>query len=242
MSGRGWNLARMPSPSQTKPMGRLVAWDPVRQKEAWRVEHISPWNGGTLTTAGNLVFQGTADGRMVAYDASSGKKLWEAPTGTGVVAAPSTYLIDGKQYVSVAVGWGGVYGLMNRATERQGPGTVFTFAIGGNAKAPEFVAYRNTRLLHGVKYDAGKVQAGGAVYLANCLFCHGVPAVDRGGAIPNLGYSDVSVIQNLGKYVFEHASADRGMPNFRGQLTQNDVEALQAFIQGTADSVRTAQK
>ncbi|MFX4347627.1 PQQ-binding-like beta-propeller repeat protein, partial [Acinetobacter baumannii] len=73
--------------------GKLIAWDPVKQKEAWKVDYVSPWNGGTLTTAGNLVFQGTADGRFVAYDATSGKTLWETPTGTGVVAAASTYTI-----------------------------------------------------------------------------------------------------------------------------------------------------
>ena len=101
--------------------GRLIAWDPVKQKEAWRQEHVSPWNGGTLTTAGNLVFQGTADGRFIAYNATSGEKLWESPTGTGVVAAASTYMIDGKQYVSVAVGWGGVFGVAQRATELKAP-------------------------------------------------------------------------------------------------------------------------
>ncbi|MGZ2852871.1 outer membrane protein assembly factor BamB family protein, partial [Pseudomonas aeruginosa] len=90
-------------------------------------EYPSPWNGGTLTTAGNLVFQGTADGRFVAYDAKTGKTLWETPTGTGVVAAASTYMLDGVQYVSIAVGWGGVYGMAQRATERQNPGTVYTF-------------------------------------------------------------------------------------------------------------------
>ena len=72
-------------PPTSKPFGRLLAWDPVAQKEVWRVEHVSPWNGGTLTTAGNLVFQGTADGRFVAYNAKTGKKVWQAPTGTGVV-------------------------------------------------------------------------------------------------------------------------------------------------------------
>ena len=86
------------------------------------------------------MFQGTADGRFMAYDAQDGKKLWETPTGTGVVAAPATYEVDGKQYVSIAVGWGGVYGIAARATERKGPGTVYTFAIGGKAKPPEFVA------------------------------------------------------------------------------------------------------
>ena len=91
-------------PPKSKPFGRLLAWDPVKQKEAWRVEYVSPWNGGTLTTAGNLVFQGSADGRFVAYDARTGKKLWEAPVGTGAMAAAATYQVDGKQYVSVIAG------------------------------------------------------------------------------------------------------------------------------------------
>lgn len=193
-SALGWNTAKFANvePPTSKPFGRLVAWDPVTQKEAWGVDYASPWNGGTLTTAGNLVFQGTADGRMLAYDATTGEKLWESPTGTGVVAAPSTYMVDGRQYVSVAVGWGGVYGLAQRATEKQGPGTVFTFAIGGTAKAPDFVQYRMDKLVQGVKYDPAKVQAGTMLYVSNCVFCHGVPGVDRGGNIPNLGYMDAA--------------------------------------------------
>src|SRR5262249_59968523 len=111
------------TPPKAPMFGRLIAWDPVKQKEAWRQEHVSPWNGGTLTTAGNLVFQGTADGRFVAYNATSGEKLWESPTGTGVVAAANTYMVDGKQYVSVAVGWGGGYGVAGRGTGVNNPGT-----------------------------------------------------------------------------------------------------------------------
>lgn len=239
-SGTGWNTGKFfnAEPPRSKPFGRLLAWDPVAQKEVWRVEHVSPWNGGTLTTAGNVVFQGTADGRLVAYDASNGDKLWETPTGTGVVAAPSTYMVDGKQYVSVAVGWGGVYGLAARATERQGPGTVYTFAVGGTAKMPEFVAQRMGKLLQGVKYDPAKVEAGTALYVANCVFCHGVPGVDRGGNIPNLGYLDASYIENLGSFVFKGPAMARGMPDFTGKLSADDVESLKAFIQGTADAIR----
>lgn len=242
MSGRNWNLGKQLVGAESKPFGRLLAWDPVAQKEVWRVEHVSPWNGGTLTTAGNLVFQGTADGRLVAYDARSGERLWENPTGTGVVAAPSTYMLDGQQYVSVAVGWGGVYGLMHRATEREGPGKVLTFAVGGKAELPESIAYQRNRLLQGVDYDPALAELGGGVYVANCLFCHGVPAVDRGGAIPNLGYTDAAIISNLDQYVFSGAAAARGMPDFSGQLTDQDVAALKAFIQGTADAVRGSSK
>ncbi|GAA4357035.1 PQQ-dependent methanol/ethanol family dehydrogenase [Variovorax defluvii] len=236
----GWNTAMFinAEPPKSKPMGRLVAWDPVAQKEAWGVEHVSPWNGGTLTTAGNLVFQGTADGRLVAYNAKNGEKLWETATGTGVVAAPTTYMVDGKQYVSVAVGWGGVYGLAARATERQGPGTVYTFVIGGNAPKPDFVQYRMDKLLQGVKYDPAKVPEGTLLYVSNCVFCHGVPGVDRGGNIPNLGYMNASMIENLDKFVFKGPAMERGMPDFSDKLSMEDVEKIKAFIQGTADAVR----
>ena len=239
-SGLGWNLAMYANlePPKSAPFGRLVAWDPVAQKEKWRVEHVSPWNGGTLTTAGNLVFQGTADGRFVAYDARDGKKLWETATGTGVVAAPSTYEVDGKQYVSIAVGWGGVYGLAQRHADRVGPGTVYTFAIGGTAKPPEFVALKLGSLLQGVPYDKTQYDAGTALYVSNCAFCHGVPGVDRGGNIPNLGYSATEVIAGLDKWLFNGPGTKNGMPDFTGKLKAEDVPKLQAFIQGTADAIR----
>ncbi|NSX13433.1 PQQ-dependent dehydrogenase, methanol/ethanol family [Cupriavidus taiwanensis] len=236
----GWNTAKFlnAEPPKSKPFGRLIAWDPVQQKAAWTQELVSPWNGGTLTTAGNLVFQGTADGRFVAYDARNGDKLWESPTGTGVVAAPVSFELDGRQYVSVAVGWGGVYGQAQRATNRQGPGTVYTFALGGKAPLPAFAEYRAGKLLQGVKYDPALVRDGTALYVSNCVLCHGVPGVDRGGNIPNLGYIDAAFIENLDKVVFKGPAMARGMPDFTGKLTPQDVEKIKAFIQGTADAVR----
>ena len=71
--------------------GRLLAWDPVAQKVRWKVEYPAYWNGGTLATAGNLVFQGTAAGEVVAYRATNGDPLWSAYVGTGVLAPPITY-------------------------------------------------------------------------------------------------------------------------------------------------------
>ena len=238
--GMGWNLAMYANvePPTSKPFGRLIAWDPVQQKEVWRHEHVSPWNGGTLSTAGNLVFQGTADGRFVAYNAKTGDKLWETPTGTGVVAGAATYLVDGKQYVSVAVGWGGVYGIAQRATDRQGPGTVYTYVLGGTAKAPDFVAYQLGALLQGVKYDASHVKEGTMLYVSNCVFCHGVPGVDRGGNVKNLGYSATEVVSNLDKFVFKGPDTAKGMPDFTGKLSAEQVEKIKAFIQGTADAIR----
>jgi quinohemoprotein ethanol dehydrogenase len=239
-STTGWNVGFTlnATPPKNLPFGRLIAWDPVKQTEAWRAEYVAPWNGGTLTTAGNLVFQGTADGRFIAYNATSGEKLWETPTGTGVVAAASTYIIDGVQYVSVAVGWGGVFGITQRVTEKQGPGTVFTFAVGGKAPLPEFTKYQIGNLLSGVKYDPKDVPDGTAIYVEACATCHGVPGVDKGGNVKNLGYTTTENIVNLKEIVFKGPYRDKGMPDFTGKLTDDDVVKIQAFIQGTADAVR----
>jgi quinohemoprotein ethanol dehydrogenase len=239
-SGLGWNTGILANtqPPASKPFGRLLAWDPVAQREAWRVEHVSPWNGGTLTSAGNLVFQGTADGRFIAYNAKSGAKLWESPVGTGIVAAPVTYEIDGVQYVSVAVGWGGVYGMSQRATERQGPGTVYTYALGGRAPLPEAAVYAMNALVAGVKYDPAQVQEGTLLYVSNCVFCHGVPGVDRGGNIRNLGYMSAEALENLDRYLFKGPFVPQGMPDFTGKLMAEEVAKIKAFIQGTADAIR----
>jgi quinohemoprotein ethanol dehydrogenase len=239
-SATGWNLGFLlnATPPKNPAFGRLLAWDPVKQKEAWRVEHVAPWNGGTLTTAGNLVFQGTADGRFVAYNATTGEKLWESPTGTGVVAAASTYMLDGKQYVSIAVGWGGVIGQWIRATELSSPGTVYTFAVDGKAPLPAFVKYQTEGLLKGVKYDPKDIEEGTAIYVAACAACHSVPGVDNGGNIRNLGYVGAETITNLKDIVFKGPFRDRGMPDFTGKLKEEDIPKLQAFIQGTADAIR----
>jgi quinohemoprotein ethanol dehydrogenase len=239
-STTGWNVGFTlnATPPKNLPFGRLIAWDPVKQKEAWHVEYVAPWNGGTLTTSGNLVFQGTADGRFIAYNATSGEQLWESPVGTGVVAAPATYTIDGVQYVSIAVGWGGVFGITLRATELEGPGTVYTFAVGGKASLPAFTKYQIGNLLSGVKYDPKDVPEGTAIYVEACATCHGVPGVDKGGNVKNLGYTSTENIVNLKDIVFKGPFRDQGMPDFTGKLKDEDVVKIQAFIQGTADAIR----
>lgn len=243
MGGTGWNTGMYLNPTtpESKPFGRLVAWDPVKQEEAWRHEHISPWNGGTMATAGNLVFQGTADARLMAFNARSGEQLWDTMVGTGIVAAPVTYEVDGKQFVSIAAGWGGAYGLVQRSTERTIPGTVYTYSLTGDAEAPAHSKNQRASLVSGVEYDPGLVEEGAAQYVTNCVVCHGVPGVDRGGALPNLGYSNAAVIRNLEAFVLEGALASRGMPDFSDRLTEEDVNKIRAFILGTADTIRASQ-
>jgi quinohemoprotein ethanol dehydrogenase len=93
---------------QPRPYGgSLQAWDPVEQRAVWSVPQQDTWNAGTLTTAGNLVFQGRSDGTFIAYDARTGELVWSYELGLGISAPPITYKIDGKQYVSLLVGYGG---------------------------------------------------------------------------------------------------------------------------------------
>ncbi|MEM9637171.1 MAG: PQQ-dependent dehydrogenase, methanol/ethanol family [Pseudomonadota bacterium] len=240
MSGVGWNLGYLfnaVAPSAT-PFGHLLAWDPVAQKEVWRAEYVSPWNGGTLTTAGGLVFQGTADGRFMAYDAATGEVLWQTPVGSGVVAAPATWERDGEQYVTIAVGWGGVYGMMQRATDKVGPGRVYTFKLGGTAEMPDTVSTERLELVSGVPYDPDHVADGLAIYVSNCLFCHGVPGVNNGGAVPNLGYSAPETLMSAADIVLDGAMVAGGMPAFGDKLSADDLQKVIAFVQGTADAVR----
>ena len=242
MSGLGMSTAKLMGASSAKPFGRLIAWDPVAQKEVWRQEHLSPWNGGTLSTAGDLVFQGTADARFAAYQASTGKLLWEFPVGSGVIAAPVSYRIGGKQYVSIAVGWGGIYGLLKRHSDRKGPGTVYTFVLDGKAKAPDLTPYQQGELISGITYDPAQIVAGRDLYVSHCVACHGVPAVDRGGALPNLAYLPSPMIEHLEQLVLAGSATGRGMPDFTGKLSAEELQKIKAFIAGTADAVRKRQQ
>lgn len=241
MSGANWNLGYLFHVAfpETKPFGTLIAWDPVNQKEAWRSEYISPWNGGTLTTAGNLVFQGTADGRFIAYNATTGQPLWQTPVTSGVIAAPVTWSKDGRQYVTIAVGWGGIYGLLNTATKYATKGKLFTFELDGKAVMPKATLSTRTNLVEGVPYKPEHVAKGLELYVANCSFCHGTPGIDSGGVIPNLGYSSLGVLENARLWVKDGIAVDNGMPAF-DNLSEEDVQKIVAFVQGTVDSIRQA--
>jgi quinohemoprotein ethanol dehydrogenase len=91
--------------------GILSAWDPATQKERWFAPGGGQSGGGALSTAGNLVFQVTPQGRLMAYSADKGEKLLEITIGqTGGMGPPMTYLLDGKQYVALMGGTGVVAG------------------------------------------------------------------------------------------------------------------------------------
>lgn len=239
-SGTGWNLGYFlnATPPKAQPFGALIAWDPVAQREAWRRDLGAPWNGGTLTTAGNLVFQGTADGRFVAYDARDGRTIWEVPVGSGVVAAPSTFEVDGQQYVAVAVGWGGVFGIVQRATDRVSQGRVYAFRVGATAAMPAAVQAERRPLVSGIAFRQDDVAPGTGLYVANCAGCHGVPGVNNGGNVPNLGYSTRETMEAMPALVLGNTYLQHGMPSFQGRLSEAELGQIRAFVLATVDSVR----
>jgi len=215
--------------------GRLLAWDPVEQREIWRAPYDSAWNGGTLTTAGNLVFQGTADGRFVAYRATDGKLLWQAPAGTGVIAAPITYLVDGVQYVTVMAGWGGAYALaFGEAAAKprvQSVGRVLTFALGGKAELPPPAPFPTTPppAPVSIQASAAELRRGSGLFHEWCAVCHGMKAVG-GGALPDLRFASADTHAHWSDIVLGGTRAEKGMPPFGDVLTQDDVRLIQAYV------------
>jgi quinohemoprotein ethanol dehydrogenase len=221
--------------------GRLLAWDPVKQEARWTSEHNGPWNGGTLTTAGNLVFQGTADLKFSAFNAASGERLWTFFTQTGIVAAPVTYEIDGDQYVAVATGWGGAYvnsvGGIMPASGDSNVGRVLVFKLGADGKLPALESAEVDRPEPPAKFGSAEMLAkGNSLYSNNCLVCHGNSAISA-PTMPNLRYSyALSDAESWNEIIVEGALAENGMPNFRGRISQEDAEAIRAFVVDQANS------
>ena len=119
----------------------LIAWDPVTQKERWRTSGGGAVGGGTVTTAGNLVFQVIPDGRFVAYSADKGEKLFETQTGLrGGMAPPITYMLDGKQYVAFLGGQGQVLPPLPNAPP-PAPGVVPGNAPNGPTALPKLLTF-----------------------------------------------------------------------------------------------------
>ncbi len=222
--------------------GRLIAWDPVKQEQAWAFEHVGPWNGGILSTAGNLVFQGTSDAHFAAYDAATGERKWRYFSQTGIVAAPVTYEIDGTQYIAVASGWGGAYalgygGVLPTGSATQQVGRVLVFKIGGTGSLPEV----NTVELH--KPDIPEtinskavLKIGSEAYAHACVTCHGDQAFSS-GLVPNLRFSAALADADYWReIVYEGGLAENGMPNFGKIMDEETVEAIREYVISVANS------
>ena len=211
--------------------GFLLAWDPVNQKERWRVPYTNFWNGGTLTTAGNLVFQGTADGRFVAYSADKGEKLWEFSVRTGVIASPVTYELDGVQYVSIMAGWGGAFPLTGGDGKGTSPaaGRLLTFVLNGKQPLSDVIAQKPTVSPIGVTASPETIEVGATLFAQWCAVCHGLGAAG-GGATADLRYSHPTTFDKYRDIVLDGKYQGMGMPSLKRWLTAEQVDAIRAYV------------
>lgn len=220
--------------------GRLLAWDPVKQAPAWQVEHGSPWNGGVLSTAGGLVFQGNADAKLVAYRADTGERLWDFFAQTGIVAPPISYELDGEQYLAVASGWGGtftlVYGGLFPAGSDAGVGRLMVFKLGASAKLPVLAASSMAKPTPPASTaDAATIAKGKQLYDNNCVVCHGDHVVSS-GLIPDLRWSPLLHSDEAMKaVVIDGGLTPRGMPAFKGIISKSELKILRAYIISAAN-------
>ena len=152
-----------------------------------------PWNGGLLSTAGGLLFQGTGQGKFIAYEARGGRKLWEFDAQTGIIAAPVTYEVDGEQYVTILAGWGGA--APNAAGEivgeaaKGGTNRVLTFRLGAESRTAAAQRRVRARSIRRPTSPSKEVfERGLYLYQVNCMICHGDTGVS-GGVVPDLRYS-----------------------------------------------------
>ncbi len=210
-------------------VGYVSAWDPVSGEEIWRGEENSGPTGGVLSTGGGLVFSGGGNNtnEFRAYDTQFGDKLWAFDTQTGMVAAPITYELDGKQYIAASVG-------INQAGNYFAPNysRLLVFTQGGNAQLPEPLTYA-PRELNPPELVASPeiIAAGGESYGQYCSVCHGIGGQQRGANFPNLMVSPMLHSEEaFNQVVIDGIRADKGMVSFADQLSAEDSEAIRWFI------------
>lgn len=221
--------------------GSLIAWDPRTQKPVWSVPHAGMWNGGVLSTAGNLIFQGDGDGFLSAYDARTGKKLWSYDCQSGIVAPPVTWARDGKQYLTIVVGWGGAAPLLigDLSWNKKGPvpnrSRVITFALDGNKSLPRVDnAAPGKPVIVSTTADPATIAMGKDAYHRTCVACHG-PGAISGGLAPDLRYSGtIADAATWSSVVSDGALAERGMVGFKGNFTPQQIEAIRAYVAAMA--------
>ena len=222
--------------AQKATVGALVAWDPVARKPRWRVQYPVPWNGGTMATAGNLVFQGTALGDFRAYAADTGKQLFSYPVQSGVMAGASTFTVGGRQYVAVTTGRGGSFPLAAGyagGVSRTVPNIarVLVFKLGGTAKlAPLPAATGTDAALPPSTGTPAQIAEGQALFGRNCQVCHGANAAG-GGVIPNLQRAPMLADADAWKSILiDGALKDQGMVSFAQVMTPAQAESVRLYV------------
>ena len=215
--------------------GHITAWDPVVQEERWRFVHEGPWNGGMLSTAGNLLFQGNAEGELVAYSADKGEPLWRFDAQTGIVAPPMTFRLKGEQYLAVAAGWGGAYALTAGEDDNSGPrpnySRLLVFKIGGQAALPAAPERPAKLTFTPPKLEATpeQVAQGLKLFHTYCFVCHGAQAI-AGGTPPDLRAISPETRADWDAIVLGGMHWQKGMVGFSKALSKDDADNILSYV------------
>ncbi|MBL8268892.1 PQQ-binding-like beta-propeller repeat protein, partial [Steroidobacter sp.] len=220
--------------------GEVVAWDPVANQARWRARHVLPINGGTISTAGNLVFQGTADGKFIAYDAANGKVLWNWQGDGSIQSAPTTVAVDGEQYILVASGNSAsanlsTYTARLTTTEKsRGPSRLLAFKLGGSASLPPSPPLPPFAKPSRPPVAQDIYRRGELFFEFNaCVACHGMDAVAANGSVPDLRRMSDATYRSMRDIVVGGAYQTRGMPA-HAHLTDDELAAMAGYLTNKA--------
>jgi len=233
-------------------VGRLIAWNPVNQSTRWSAEEPIPTNGGILSTAGNLVFQGQGTGEFAAYAADSGKKVWAIQTRSAIESIPVTYTVKGEQYVLTPVGWGSGSRLfapawtMATPQSKRGPTRLLAFKLGATTTfpvPPDIVPPVPKPPQQTASQEV--IRRGEKLYVTwVCDGCHS-PGTDGSGAwvldgaVPDLRYAPPEVHSQWQAIVLAGTHWDKGKPGFADppkfafphmKMTAQEAEAIHAYV------------
>jgi len=204
----------------------LLAWDPIAKEPVWE-QRLGGSRAGVLTTAGNLVFQGTSDATFSAFRADTGEQVWTTETQAGIVGGAASYEVDGEQYVAVVAGQnrrGAGYWAPNFAR-------LLVYKLGSDATLPEMITYTPPELNPPENFgDAELLAQGETHYNAHCASCHGNNA-RVGSLFPDLKYA--AALNNSALFnaiVIDGALQNNGMVSFSEFLSPDDTQAIRAYV------------
>jgi PQQ-dependent dehydrogenase (methanol/ethanol family) len=220
--------------------GMLIAWDPVKQEARWSIDTPWPWNGGTLSTAGNLLFQGDPYGLFRARAADTGRELWSFDAQRGIMAGPVTFRAGGEQYVAVLAGYGGSMGMATQSDWMRRPppnGVLLAFKIGGTGKLTKLPPLEpRPYVTSGERFTPAQLAEGEAQYFGFCTICH------NGPVNPDLMRSTMATSAAAWRQVVINGSlADSGMISFKPWLAVDQAEAIRGYVLAEAARRKTAE-